>query len=127
MALDYNPDKEGHAKHRWIVMNATKRPMDGVEVGEKKLKFGTEGRLTIGDPGMANEIRQRYGKDVIVTRYRAPSAADRGHTYFFGSMPEMPWKRAKDEQQTAKNTQRETPPVSGNDGGGDRSGSKGGE
>lgn len=129
MAIDYNPDKESHAAHRWVVMNATQRKMEGVEVGGKELKFGTEGRLTVGDPGVASEIRQRYGKDVTVTRYRANSAADVGHRYHFGQMPEMPWKRKKvDEPQAKEAEERKAPPVSREVGGGDSSGtSKGGE
>lgn len=128
MAIDYNPDKESHAAHRWVVMNATQRKMDGVEVGGRELKFGTEGRLTVGDPGVASEIRQRYGKDVTVTRYRANSAADVGHRYHFGQMPEMPWKRKKDEPQAKEAEERKAPPVSREVGGGDSSGtSKGGE
>jgi hypothetical protein len=92
MALDYNPDKERWTKHKHIVMNATRQKMDGVEVGGKKLKFGPDGWLRVSDPGQAEEIRQRYGQQVTVTRMRNPDPADRGHTYVFTS-PGMPWHR----------------------------------
>lgn len=92
---DWNPDKEGHVEHRWIVHKATTRDIEGVETSKGFLKFNREGRCLLKDETLANEIRTSdIGKyDVAVTRVRYPSPADRGHKYFFGGWPEMPWKK----------------------------------
>lgn len=114
MALDYNSDKESHVNHEWIVQNATQRPMSGVEVGGQQIQFNREGRARVKDPGIASEIRQQYGKDVVVTRMRHPKPSDQGHRYHFGQWPEMPWKREKNHGNSpaAPVEEREDPPVS---------------
>jgi len=79
-----------------MVINATKRPMDGVEVGGKQMKFGREGWLRVKDPGVADAIRQKYGNVVTVTGVRAPDVHDRGHRFHF-SVPELPWHKNPDD------------------------------
>lgn len=93
MALDYNPDREGHVQHEWIIQPGTTKPSDGIDVDGHKLRFGPEGHLRINDPKLANDIRQKYGREMVVTRVRHPSVSDRGHNYFFGQMPRLPWAK----------------------------------
>ena len=90
---DYNPDKEGWHKHKWIVTKATQSPdFNAVDVGDKHMPFDKEGRFAITDEGVANAIRQEHRWDVAVTRFKSDDPADRGHKYVF-TVPEMPWKR----------------------------------
>jgi hypothetical protein len=93
--LDYNPDKERHVDHRYMVIKATKDPnFTGVQTSKGFLKFDRNKQsFRVKDPALANEIRQTVGVDATVTRLRYPSQADRGHTYFFGQMPAMPWHK----------------------------------
>ena len=94
MALDYNADKEGHAKKKWMVIKAVKdQDFKGVEIDGKMMKFGKDGAFRVSDPAVANAIRQKVGMTATVTGFRHPDAADGGHTYFFGCMPAMPWHK----------------------------------
>lgn len=94
MALDYNPDREGHAPHKYIVINATKTPKKYIEAGGKQMKFSKEGFLSIKDPVVANEVRQKYGGDVTVSRVRNAGQHERGiHNYFFAMPNGLPWKK----------------------------------
>lgn len=99
---DFNPDKENHVDHKWVIMPGTKKPVESVEVGGNAYKFGRDGWLRVSDEGVANAIRQKYGPEMTVTRMRHPSPADRGHRYHFGQMPEMPWKRQKPAPESAQ-------------------------
>ncbi len=88
---DFNSDREGHVKHKWLVQNATQnRDFKGVKSGDQDMLFNHEGRFLINDPVVANEIRKEHPRDVTVTRMRYPDVSDRGHTYHF-SCPAMPW------------------------------------
>ena len=113
---DWNPDKEKHVGHKWIVHNATRKPMTGVKVddGNKELKFGRDGWLRLSDEAQASEIRQNYGMDVTVTRVRHPHVSDRGHRFFFGGQPAMPWARYDELGRRIKEkqdgNQEESPP-----------------
>jgi hypothetical protein len=93
--VDWNPDREGFVDHRWEVIKATTRDLPSINVDGKEMQFGREGAFRVSDPGVAAAIRQTYAQrgDVTVTRVRYPHQSDRGHRYFFGSMPEMPWKK----------------------------------
>ena len=92
MAIDYNPDREGHAKHKFYVRNATQRKFDSLNVNGKEMKFNSQGRMYVNDEGLAREIQKEYSDELAVTRMRVPDMADRGHNYFF-TVPEMPWKK----------------------------------
>jgi hypothetical protein len=90
---DFNPDKERHRSHKWIVHNATRnREPLPVVAADKVMKFNDEGRFSVDDEKVAAEIREEYPRDVTVTRVNASHPADRGHKYFF-TVPELPWKR----------------------------------
>ena len=94
---DFNPDKEAHRDHKWIVHDATRKRLAGVHAVGKDLMFNKYGRFSIRDEGVAAEIRQRYPRDVTVTRVSKYHPADRGHKYFF-AVPEMPWKKEVKEK-----------------------------
>ena len=87
---DYNPDREGHKKHKFYVRNATKRQFDKLTVEGKDMPFSDKGRMMIKDEKLAREIQAEYPDELAVTRVRQED----GHTTFF-SMPQMPWKKGK--------------------------------
>jgi hypothetical protein len=87
---DYNPDREGHVKHKFYVRSATRQKRDKLTVDGKDMKFNHEGRMMINDEKLAREIQTEYPYDLAVTRVRYPDVADRGHNYFF-TVPKMPW------------------------------------
>jgi len=91
---DWNPDREGHVDHKYIVLDATRERKKGIQTSKGLLKFDKQGRMMVKDPTLAHEIRtSEVGKrDVTVSRVRFPSVHDRGHTYFFTS-PGMPWHK----------------------------------
>ena len=90
----------GSRKKRFEVVAATTRPDLHIDVGKVERKFGTSGMI-INDPGEAEAIDQKYGskgtKEVVVMGVddipREP-----GHKYQF-TVPEMPWKREKENGQ----------------------------
>lgn len=92
---DYNPDREGHVKHRFIVQPNSKFPhQKGVKLDNGKfLKFNREKRFTTSNEPLARELQEEYRKDLVVTRVRHPDEADRGHNFFFGSMPGVPYAK----------------------------------
>lgn len=92
---DFNPDKERHRKHKWIVHNATRnRDFTKVVAADKVMPFNDEGRFSVRDEKVAAEIREEYPHDVTVTRVLAEHVSDRGHKYFF-TCPAMPWHKEK--------------------------------
>ena len=102
MANDYNPDRERHRDHKWIIHKANTQPdFNGVYAGDKNMPFNHEGRFSIKDEGVAQEIRQEYGRAVTVTRVNNTSAADRGHRYFF-STPALPWHKYDEQGRRIK-------------------------
>lgn len=114
---DYNPDKERHHKHKFIVQKAwpdASRPNDGITdsiaTSKGMLKPNHEGRMIIKDEALAREIQRENPRDLVVTRMRADDPADQGHNYFF-TVPEMPWKRQnrEAEAQESQEAQAETP------------------
>jgi len=112
---DYNPDKEKWAEHKWEVIRATRRPLESVDVDGKQMKFGRDGAFRVNDEGVAAAIREEYARkgDVTVTRIRYPGAADRGHYYFFGQLPEMPWKKENGNGEAETQEEEGLPPDAG--------------
>ena len=99
---DYNSDREGHTEHKWEVIRATRPPLESLDVDGKQMRFGKDGAFRVNDEGVAAAIREEYAKkgDVTVTRIRYPGAADKGHYYFRGGWPEMPWKKEQGNGET---------------------------
>jgi hypothetical protein len=82
-----------------MVTRLTTRKIAGVEVDGKELAFGERtNSFEVTDPGLAAEINDRYGPkatgDVVVAPH---SVSDPGHRYTF-TVPEMPWKRKKQDE-----------------------------
>ena len=75
--------------HKYEVIKATIRPgFNQVESGGRKMRFGKMGALRVSDPGVANEIRSKYGTDVTVTRIDTrPKDQRKVHT-----APALPWQ-----------------------------------
>jgi hypothetical protein len=92
---DFNPDREGHRKHKWVVHKATTAKIDSVQTSKGDLKLNKEGRAVIKDEALAAEIRSgEMGKrDLCVTRVTADDPADQGHRYHFGQFPGLPWAK----------------------------------
>jgi len=88
---DYNPDKEGHRDHKWIVHNATRNDIT-VKAANQDMPFNREGRFSVSDENVAAEIRQRYPRAVTVSRVSTYHPSDRGHKYFFAGIA-MPWHK----------------------------------
>ena len=95
---DYNPDREGHRDHKWIVHKAIRGTQKGVRVGDKDLMFDREGRFAVSDEGLAADIRKNNPHNLTVTRVTASHPSDRGHKYFF-SCPAMPWHKEQEDEQ----------------------------
>ena len=101
---DYNPDREGHRKHKWIVHKAINNSgFKNVVAADKVMPFNHEGRFFVKDASVAAEIRQKYPRSVTVSRVTASDATDRDHKNFF-SCPAMPWhnKEKDDADQDRK-------------------------
>jgi len=90
---DYNPDKERHVDHTFVVQKAWPNSPDSVMTSKGELKGNHQGRFTVKDETLAREIQKSYPRDFAVTRMRTPKPADAGHRYHFGGWPEMPWKK----------------------------------
>jgi len=95
---DYNPDREGHTGHRFIVQKAwpgkgSLDPGEAAQTSKGALKFDREDRFAVKDEALAREIQQQYPRELAVTRVRTNHPADRGHRYHFGQTPAMPWHR----------------------------------
>ena len=92
---DWNPDREGHRDHKWIVHKATTGRLDKVEADGKEMSFNREGRFSVKDEALAGAIRKKYPHTATVTRVSTFHPSDRGHKYFF-SIPAMPWHEEKE-------------------------------
>ena len=76
-------------KHKYEVIKATIRPdFKAVEAANKKMRFGRQGAFRVSDPGVANEIKAKYGHDVTVTRIDV-RPKDQRKTY---TVPALPWQ-----------------------------------
>lgn len=97
MATDDNNTSVSDA---YEIVRASDTTPKTLEVDGKNYKFRGNNMMRVKDRGLAFSIRDKYGKgknpDIIVNRVNYPDHRDRGHRFFFGQMPEMPWKRNKD-------------------------------
>ena len=96
---DWNPDKEAHRDHKWIVHKAIKgnASFNKIHAAGKDMPFNREGRFAVSDEKVASEIREKYGRTATVTRVSSYHPSDRGHKYFF-TCPAMPWHKEEDKQ-----------------------------
>ena len=85
-----------------VVIKATKRDVNEINVDGRHMKLDNKHHQNfVDDHGLANEIEARHSvgkkgevsKDFVVSPVAL--VVEQGHSYFFGSMPEMPWKRKK--------------------------------
>lgn len=111
---DFNSDRElGQGKIKYVVRNSKKGlPVRKIKTGKGELELDKKGRCLVSDAGLAAEIRKDHPYDLAVSRVFTNDAADRGHHYFFGGIPEMPWKRKLREteaQESAESVQDESP------------------
>jgi hypothetical protein len=97
---DWNNDREGHAEHKFIVQNASQLERHKFPPGSPNIKFDRWGRAVVMDEGLAREIQRENPKEIAVTRMRMPGHADRGHRYFFGQLPAMPWKKEEGDGES---------------------------
>ena len=93
---DYNPDRERHVDHKFVVQSAWPNSPKEIMTSKGLLKANDQGRMIVKDEALAREIQREHPTDLAVTRMRAPKPADAGHRYHFGQMPEMPWKKKKE-------------------------------
>lgn len=97
---DFNPDKERHVDHKFVVQKAFPgNEKDPVMTSKGALAPDKQGRMIVKDESLAREIQQQNPRELTVTRMRTPGAADQGHRYHFGGWPEMPWKKTKREHR----------------------------
>jgi len=115
---DFNPDKERHHRHKFIVQKAFPtpgRPGDGmadpVATSKGMLTPDHQGRMIIKDESLAREVQQENPRELVVTRMNSDDPADKGHNYFF-TVPELPWKQRQHreaEAQEDEQSQDESP------------------
>src|SRR3990170_9053433 len=73
-----------------------------MELDGKKYPWGRYGGAHIKDPAIARELEQKYEGRVLMSPVQSPDIHDRGHKYFFGGWPEMPWKKNKENDNADK-------------------------
>lgn len=115
MPPDYNSDRERHVDHKFVVQTAWPGVEKKVKTSKGELEMNDKGRMIIKDEALAREIQKEHPRDLAVTRMRMQKPADQGHRYHFGQMPEMPWKKQK--QEANNGTSRENDSNSGGNGG----------
>lgn len=93
---DYNPDKERHVDHKFVVQSAWPNSPKEIMTSKGLLKANEQGRMLIKDEALAREIQREHPTELAVTRMRMPKPSDAGHRYHFGQLPEMPWKKNKE-------------------------------
>ena len=113
---DYNSDRERHVDHKFVVQSAWPNSPKEIMTSKGLLKANEQGRMMIKDESLAREIQREHPTDLAVTRMRMPKPADRGHRYFFGALPEMPWKKNKQEVDNGDTIRKDDSDDSGNGG-----------
>jgi hypothetical protein len=91
---DFNSDRElGQGKIKYVVRNSKKGlPVRKIQTGKGELELDKKGRCLVSDAGLAAEIRKDHPYDLAVSRVFTEDAADRGHKYFYGCLPALPWQ-----------------------------------
>jgi hypothetical protein len=106
-APDHNADAEhGQGEMIYAVRNSFKgMPVKSVQTSMGELKLDKKGRCIVKDKTVADEIRQTYGKDLTVSRLFRHHPADRGHRYFHGQVPAMPWHQEDEYGRRIRDTE----------------------
>ncbi len=100
--------KERSASDRYEILPYTQgMATETLELGEKKYPWGAQGAIHVKDGGEAQALQEKYDGRVITMKVQSPDIHDRGHRYFFGGWPEMPWKRKVKDGETE--TEEEKP------------------
>ncbi len=93
--------KERSASDRYEILPYTQgMATETLELGEKKYPWGAQGAIHVKDGGEAQALQEKYDGRVITMKVQSPDIHDRGHRYFFGGWPEMPWKRKVKDGET---------------------------
>ena len=110
---DFNPDKERHVDHKFVVQTAWPGVANKVKTSKGELEMNDKGRMIIKDEVLAREIQKEHPHDLAVTRMRMPKPADQGHRYFFGQTKPLPWakydelgRRIQEEQDNGDSDER---------------------
>ena len=90
---DFNPDKERHVDHKFVVQTAWPGVEKKIKTSKGELDMSAKGRMIIKDEVLAREIQKEHPHDLAVTRMRMPKPADQGHRYFFGQTKPLPWAK----------------------------------
>lgn len=99
---DFNPDREGHHKHKFIVQKALPNDLEApVKTSKGDLKPNDQGRMIIQDEALAREVQQHNPRELVVSRMNSDHPSDRGHNYFF-TVPELPWKKRQPRDTEAQ-------------------------
>lgn len=92
-----------HQRKKWeIVKNTRREDFEYVEVGKRRLKFGSHGAMIVHDAGEAAEIKARYQQErgeVVVVEVESERGGARQFT-----IPEMPWRTADASQKKDRTT-----------------------
>jgi len=102
-------------KTRYTIVKATQREDKGIiNDGRELLWSKKSGSFDTFDPALAKDIEQKFGpkgevvpNEVVVVNNDGSHGYDPGHNYFFGSMPEMPWKKKERENAAKKRKVKE--------------------
>jgi hypothetical protein len=93
---DVEPNKTS-ASDRWELLPYTQgMATETPELNGKKYPWGAQGAMHVKDGAIAKDLAEKYDGRVLAMKVQSPDIHDRGHTYFFGGWPEMPWKRGQD-------------------------------
>lgn len=88
-----------------IAIKSTKKTLLPINIDGREINISDKhNHAFIKDDGLAKELSARYGagkegelgKDVVVSPVNL--VTETHHNYFFGQLPEMPWKKKKENE-----------------------------
>lgn len=94
---EYGKRPEPNKGEEYIIVNSGREKVTDVEVGGRDIHLASSG-ATVYDRTLAMEVKDKYKDNPNVKVIEKPylSLSD-GHRTVFGCLPEMPWKRRKEE------------------------------
>lgn len=96
--------KYREAETAYMIMKGDPNLGDHIDLNGTEYKFKSQQGQSFftRNKGLAMDIDRAHGKrgskSVAVAEVRVQDNHDRGHSYFWGQWPEMPWKRHKQEE-----------------------------